>query len=670
MSNSDVAAQTLAAADTLYQFERVTAMQIAPDGRSIALTRERIDRQTEKRYSNLWVISTHDGAARRFTYGNHVDASPRWSPDGRQIAFLSNRKEEGQMQLYVIPFDGGEAQPVTDLKGSFQGFSWSPDGKRIAFAFRQKDAAALEREADEQKKKLGVVARHITRVVYKLNGAGYLPAEHTHIWVLEVDSGETRQLTSGDYDESAPCWSLDGATLLFVSNRSPDPDFDDDAVELYTVPAAGGEITLLPTHEGSKHSPSYAPDGSQIAYLGRRYKESWWQNTCLYLAPADGGQARNLTAERDLHFSQMTNGDVYAALAGDAAPQWSPDGRWLYASATLRGDQPVLRVNVETGEYERLTPAGAVLGYQLDASGRYLAYVNSTFHEAGQLYWLDLESGESRQLTHDNAWLQAVRLGGVEEMWIPGPDDGRLHGWMMTPPDFDPGRRYPTILQIHGGPQTQYGNRFMHEFHYLAAQGYVVGFCNPRGSQGYGDDFARAIHTRWGSADYDDVMAWADHMAGLPYVDVERFGVTGGSYGGFMTTLIITRTHRFKAAVAQRLVANWISMYGSCDFNWGWKILAGVGDPWQDFERHWQQSPLSQIGNARTPTLIIHSEEDYRTNLEQAEQVYVALKVLGVETEMVLFPGETHDLSRGGRTDRRVARLEHIRRWFDRYLRA
>lgn len=664
----EAAIQSLASAESLYQFERITDHQISPDGSHILLARERLNRQTLKKYSDLWLIRQSDGAQRRFTYGDYTDSAPRWSPDGAMIAFLSNRLDESQPQLFILPFHGGEARPLTDLKGTFLGFEWSPDSQHIAFAFRKKDADALAREADENKKKLGIVARHITRVTYKLNGAGYLPQEKAHLWVVNVADGQATQLTDGMlYEEGAPRWSPDGAHLIFASNRSPDPDFDEDAVDLFTIPAGGGEMRLIPTPEGSKGAPSYAPDGRRIAYLGRQYKQNWWQNSCLYLVSADGGDARNLTAEADLHLSAVTNGDIYSGFGLDA-PRWSPDGRWLYVGASVRGEQPILRVSVESGAVERVTYQGAVIRFNFDAEGRYMAYFSGDWRDPGQLYIQDLHSGGTRQLTQDNAWLGNEPGGDLTEVWLTRPDGGDLHGWIMTPPDFDPARQYPAILQIHGGPQTQYGNKFMHEFHYLAANGYVIGFCNPRGSQGYGDDFARAILGQWGTVDYDDVMQFADHLAALPYVDADRVGVTGGSYGGFMTTLIIGRSQRFKAAVAQRLVSNWTSMYGSCDFNWGWKILAGVGDPWEDFERHWQQSPMSQIGRARTPMLIIHSEDDYRTNLEQAEQVFVALKVLGVDTEMVLFPGETHDLSRSGRLDRRVARLEHMLRWFDKYL--
>jgi dipeptidyl aminopeptidase/acylaminoacyl peptidase len=282
---------------------------------------------------------------------------------------------------------------------------------------------------------------------------------------------------------------------------------------------------------------------------------------------------------------------------------------------------------------------------------------------------LDLESSDFRPLARLNDELfQELQLGETEELWFNGPDGNRLQGWIVRPPGFDPAKRYPAIIQIHGGPWLQYGNTFLHEFHYLAAAGYVLAYCNPRGGQGYGEEHSRAIWNDWGGPDYADVMAWADTVAGLPYVDGDRLGVCGGSYGGYMTTWIIGHTDRFRAAVAQRVVSNLVSMWGTSDFNWVFQAPFGDRPPWENLDNLWRQSPIAHIGNARTPTLVIHSEKDMRCDLEQGLQVYVALKRLGVDTELLLFPDESHGLSRGGRTDRRIARLEHIRGWFDRYL--
>jgi dipeptidyl aminopeptidase/acylaminoacyl peptidase len=289
--------------------------------------------------------------------------------------------------------------------------------------------------------------------------------------------------------------------------------------------------------------------------------------------------------------------------------------------------------------------------------------------DPGQVQVRDMATGAARTLTSVNqALLRSIDLGRVEEVWFKGGAGNDVQGWILTPPGFNPRKRYPSILYIHGGPLVQYGNFLMHEFYYLAAHGYVVYFSNPRGGRGYGEEHAKAIWNAWGTADYDDLMAWADILAKKPYIDRQRMGVTGGSYGGYMTNWIIGHTDRFKAAVTQRSVSNMISMYGSSDFNWAFQEELGDQPPWDSVENYWERSPIKYIGNAKTPTLVVHNEQDLRCAIEQGEQVFVALKKLGVETEMVRFPDEPHGLSRIGRTDRRIERLSRIRDWFDRYL--
>ncbi len=671
MSKSD---KRLITAEDLYKIELVSDPQISPDGAHIIFGLTRVDRKTEKKFTNLWLVSS-DGSVppRQFTYGDHTDSHPRWSPDGRSIAFLSNRKDEKQFQIYFIPLNGGEARPVTKMKGAFAGFAWSPDGRSFATQFRKKDRAAIERDEDEQKKKLGVVSRHITTLEYKADGSGYLPEEKWHIWTVDADSGEATQLTSGDkFNEVQPQWTPDGRFLIFISNRDPQPDINWDQTELYRMPAEGGEMELIPSHEGRKSHHAISPDGNWIAYVGRKQKGHWYQNDCVYLVPASGGKARNLTDEFDLHLATATLTDTGSGTP-QPPPTWSPDGRTLYTLATEKANQPLLAFSIDPQApgYERIIDEDGLVGsFSLDSSAQTVAYLWGDFSGPAQVRVRDLAADHTRTLTRfNNDWLAKIENGNIEEVWFKGKDGTNLHGWIMTPPGFDPGKKYPSILEIHGGPQTQYGRAYFHELNLLAAQGYVVYWSNPRGSQGYGEDFAGAIYNQWGTVDFDDVMAWADYVEKLPYIDTERMGVTGGSYGGYMTTLIIGRTHRFKAAVAQRVVSNFISFYGSSDMNIGAEYLFGAEQPpWVDLENYWKQSPIATIGNAKTPTLVIHSEHDFRCDKEQGEQVFVALKKLGVDTEMVLFPEESHGLSRAGRTDRRIERLNHMIRWFATYL--
>jgi dipeptidyl aminopeptidase/acylaminoacyl peptidase len=312
---------------------------------------------------------------------------------------------------------------------------------------------------------------------------------------------------------------------------------------------------------------------------------------------------------------------------------------------------------------------GVVGSYGFDSAESKVAYFHADVMNPGDIWVRDLAAGHVKRLTNVNgSVLKSVDLGQIEEVWFKGASGNDLQGWILKPPGFRKTGKYPSILEIHGGPSVQYGNFFMHEFFCLAAQGYVVYFSNPRGGQGYGEKHSKAIWNNWGTVDYDDLMAWADLVARKRYIDKARMGVTGGSYGGYMTNWIIGQTDRFAAAVTQRSVSNMISMWGSSDFNWAFQEELGRKPPWENHENYWRQSPMKHIGNARTPTLVIHSEQDLRCAIEQGEQIFVALKRLGVDTEMVRFPDEPHGLSRGGRTDRRVDRLKHILRWFDRYL--
>ncbi len=565
---------------------------------------------------------------------------------------------------------GGEARPLTDIQGSISEINWSPDGTRLLCRARKTDADVLERQKDEQKKNLGVVARHYDRVFFKLDGEGYLPKERWHIWTVEVETGKAKQLTDDPiFDENNPTWSPDSKHIAFISNRSDNPDFDLYNVGLYVIPSAGGQIRQIPTPPGEKELPSFSPDGQWIAYYASETNRETYKNMGLWVTPVDGSTApRNLTGVYDLHTTAWTINDM--GQPETMKPTWANDSRSLYFQAIQHGSTLLYRISTNGGSLETvLNGGGVVASFSFDDSQTKLAYQYGTMTDPGQIRVCDTRTGVEKELTRLNRdLLDHIDLGQIEEAWIPGPDGNQIQGWILKPPSFDPNQQYPSILEIHGGPQTQYGNFFMHEFYYLAANGYVVHFCNPRGGRGYGEEHTKAIYTSWGGADYDDLMAWTDFVESKPYIDKGRMGVTGGSYGGYMTVWIIGHTQRFEAAVAQRVVSNFVSMWGSSDFNWQFQQELNDKPPFEDLQKFWDHSPIKYIGSAKTPTLVIHSENDHRCPIEQGEQVFVALKRLGVDSEMVRFPDEFHGLSRSGRTDRRIVRLDHIRRWFDKYL--
>lgn len=667
-------------AEDLYRFQAITGCAISPDGQHVAFALHRVDRRSEKKYANIWIASTNGGGTpTQFTFGDQRDVQPRWSPDGKQLAYLSNQHSARQSQITIIPLGGGAPRPVTNLRGSFVSFRWSPDGTQFVCAFRKRDQAVVAREADEEKARLGIVARHITRVQYKADGMGYLPDERVHIWTVNVQNGEAIQRTDGAvYSEREPVWSPDGSSIAFLSNRSDDPDFNPGAVDLFVMALDedGGNAPeknwrKLGTKAGVKSAPIFSPDGQQIAFYGRDGQGNSWKNMQIWVAPADGSAAaRSLTAHIDQHVGNVSLNDLGGAEM--MAPVWADDGQRIFFQTTHRGDTRLNAISTSETNAEIepvIADEGVVGAYSIDRAQERVAYFFASWESPGQLWAREFSGVATSQLTFFNEeWLDEMDLGEVEEVWFKGAAGNDLQGWILTPPGFDPSQKYPSILEIHGGPLTQYANCFMHEFQYLAAQGYVVYFCNPRGGRGYGEVHAKAMVNDMGGPDYDDVIAWVDFVEQKPYIDKTRMGVTGGSYGGYMTNFIIGRTDRFKAAVTQRCISNRISDFGSKYTNWQRTFVFGGESPWENVENYWQQSPLKYIGGATTPTLIIHSEQDMMCSLEQAEQLYVALKVLGVETELVLFPEESHNLSRSGRTDRRVARLEHILRWFERYL--
>ena len=659
-------------AEDLYDIKTIHSCEISPDAQQILYTLQVVEQESEKKYSHLWRVPANGGEPQQLTYGKHSDTSPKWSPDGQWIAFFSNRLDPKQSQIFLLPVCGGESRAITDLDGDFGGFEWSPDSQKLLFEFRVQDPEDVEIKKDEKKKDLGRVARRVeNRVFFKLDGYGYLPEGRTHLWLVDITTGDVQQITDSDlHDETGATWSPDGKRIAFFSNRADNPDLNPDKVDLFLYDVVTGMIDCLKTPEGPKYKASFSPDGSQIAYFGHEGLKAGYKNDELWVVGINQpGSARSLTAPYDYDVGGGIINDIGSFIT--SPPTWDADGLRITYQVGRHGRASLHSIGVDgTDEAVILKFDGVASGFSMDGERKRIAYIHGTMSDPGQIAVLNMGEAAPKILTTINAQLLAgIDLGEIEEVWFEGADGNNLQGWILTPPGFDPQKDYPSILEIHGGPLAQYGFFFMHEFFYLAGQGYVVYFCNPRGGQGYGEEHAKAIYYgKWGTVDYADLMAWTDFIEEKPYIDPDRMGVTGGSYGGYMTVWIIGHTDRFKAAVSQRCVSNLISMWGSSDFNWSFQSIFDDKAPYENLEVLWECSPIKHIGSATTPTLVIHSMQDLRCAIEQSEQVYVALQNLGVDTAFLMFPDSPHGVSRMGRTDRRVIRLEGILDWFERYM--
>jgi dipeptidyl aminopeptidase/acylaminoacyl peptidase len=659
--------------EDLYKIRQPGECRLSPGGTRLAVVVSQSDKETLKRFSNIWVVPTGGGEPRQFTQGKYSDGSPRFSPDGRTIAFLSNRS--GKSEVWTIPTDGGEARQLTKLQGSVSNLAFSPNGKKLAVVFTPLDAEAKEREANQKKGLPGQEApkvRAIERIFYKLDGAGFIPKERSHLWLVDVESGRAKQMTDDDrYDESHPVFSPDGKWIYFNSNRTADPDVDLEREQIWRIPARGGAVEKIRTFDGPSSGFSISPDGEWIAFHGHPDADAPWgtKHTKLWLVRAGGGRPVELTANLDRTCTNTTINDTFGT-GSTAPPIWSPDSQWVHFVISNEGNTEIWGSHIRKRKAAPVVNRrGAVLHYDIHFASGSIYATFSDPHTPGEVYFLSMrETQVARHLTTFNEWLKKLTVVLPEEFWFEGKGRHRLQGWVL-PGRHPAGGKTPAILYIHGGPGTQYGRVFFHEFQVLAARGYTVIFSNPRGGTGYSEKHYAAIHNAWGTVDYDDLMRFTDEsLRRFPFIDRRRLGVAGGSYGGYMTSWIIGHTDRFAAAVTQRAVVNLASFWGSSDFGYAWYRSFGGKLAWRDPQHYLKMSPITYVDAVKTPTLIEHQENDQRCSIEQAEQLFAALKLRKVPTEFHRYPGESHGMSRGGRPDRRIERIDRIVAWFDSWL--
>lgn len=640
--------------EDVYRLTGVADPRVSPDGARVAYPVWRIDGESNEYRGAIW-ISPVDGssAPRQFTSGEKRDVDPRWSPDGSRLAFTSNRDGD-HSQLYVIPTEGGEPERLTKLDESVSDPQWSPDGSRIAFVARVPD------EAYKQKDDKRRPPRRFTRLKYKLEHVGWTGDRPQHLFVVPADgSAEPTQLTSGDFEDTNPVWSPDGKTIAFLSARHEDWDIE-HVNDVYLVDAAGGEPRRLTKGGGSFEALSWAPDGTRLAsfrYPGV-FDDPRHQQTAVI--DAQTGEVTMLTESLD------RNCGGYPTFR---EPVW--DGDDLVFAVEDRGNTHLYRVPADGSGKPEL-----IVGGERTVTGCDVVNGRLVYSASDPVHLSELFSEGDEPLTRVGRDFESGReLVMAERFTATSADGTEVEAWIMKPAGFEPGRKYPALLNIHGGPFTQYGNRFFDEFQVYTGGGYVVVFSNPRGSSGYSEDWGRAIRgpsngqgPGWGTVDYEDCMAVIrEAVKRFDYVDGERLGVIGGSYGGFMTSWIVGHNDEFKAAVSERAVNQWVSMWGSSDFGWDFKGYMGTF-LWEDLDAYVKMSPATYAQEMHTPLLILHSENDLRCPIEQAEQLFVTLRLMKREVEMVRFPEESHELTRSGNPVHRVQRFEIVLDWFDRHL--
>jgi len=525
-------------------------------------------------------------------------------------------------------------------------------------------------EVPERPKKSDV--KVITRARYKFDGEGFWDGRYKHIFLIPATGGEVRQLTEGEVDHVDPAWAPDGRWLACVANRTPEGDFT-NVTDVWVVSISGGVPRRLTSSIGPCSTPAWAPDGRSIAYFGHDNAYRGATNTQLWVVPIEGGSPTSLTANYDRSLGHHIVSDMrtHPKLGG---PVWSAGGTDLFFVIAEGGTSQLGTIDARGREEVRVltTARREIFGLTFDRAREVAVIAVSDPLIPGDLWKIQIKpapspqpTGEQRLTAVNQPLLDTLSLSTPERFVYPGADGWPIDGWVLRPAEFRKEEKYPTILQIHGGPHSSYGESFFHEFQLLAAEGFTVVYTNPRGSQGYGQKFTAATRHDWGGKDYEDISLGLDTaIERFPFIDRDRLGVAGGSYGGFMTNWIIGHTDRFKAAVTMRSISNHLSQWGTSDLAFMKGSFEFPGEPWDNMTWYWEHSPLAYVSRITTPLLILHSEHDYRCPIGEGEQLFIALRKLGREVTMVRFPDATHDLSRNGRPDYRLERLRWVVRWF------
>lgn len=644
----------------VFELEYAADPQISPDGSRIVYVRNSMDVMTDRRRSRLWTIGFDGSDHRQLTQGESRESSPRWSPDGGRLIYLA--RAQGKTQIFLRWMDTGQTAQLTQVQRTPGSIRWSPDGTRIAFLMHVPDPAPQLGRMPSRPRgaKWADPPIMIDRLRSKRDGVGYLEPGYSHYFVVPAEGGTPRQLTFGPYSHnSPPVWTPDGKHLLISGNRSKDWEHQVRNSEVYSVSIDDGTVTALTSRNGPDRSPALSPDGRRIAYVGYEDRVQTYQVSRLQLMDREGGSSRALAPQLDRSVSN---------------PTWAPDGRGLYFSYDDRGVGKIAFVE-EGGNPQVLAEglAGGSLGrpygggsFSVATGGRFV-FTRSEPHRPADLAVGQRGRSNVRYITALNRdLLDGKRLGRVEEIWFDSSYDKRkIQAWLVYPPDFDPQRKYPLLMEIHGGPIANYGSRFAAEMQLYAEAGYVVLYANPRGSTGYGEEFGNLLHHDYPGKDYDDLMSGVDAVIARGFIDEDNLYVTGGSAGGIMSAWIIGKTDRFRAAAVVKPVINWYSKVLVADNFYAYHRYRYPGSPWENPEAYLKYSPISLVGNVSTPTLLMTGDADLRTPLAEAKQFYHALKLRKIETALVRIPGASHNIA--ARPSQLIAKVANVLAWFERY---
>ncbi len=643
----------------VFELEVAADPQISPDGSQVVYVRRSNDIMSDRARSNLWIINEDGSEHRPLLSGADSYSSPRWSPDGTRLAYVSSAEGRGP-ELYVRWMDTGQTALLSNLKHAPGGITWSNDGQQIAFTMLV-DAETESLATPPSKPEGAQWAPGVTvidELTYRFDGAGYLDPGYNHIFVIPADGGTPRQITSGDFDhDGGLTWSPDNDLIVLSANRNDDWRYRGQNSDLWSVNVESAEMNQLTTRDGPDYAPTFSPDGSRIAFLGYEDRFMGYQNVEVSVLDLEDNEMTVITESLD----RSVNSVDWAGSNSRLLISYDDFGKRNLGSLDMEGNVQPLHADVGGVGISRPYTSG---GYSVAQNGSYAYTSGDAMRPADVAVG---RRGNSEKLTALNEDLLGHKtLGNVEEIsWRSSVGDHDVYGWLVTPPDFDSSKDYPLLLEIHGGPFTAYGPYFSVEVQMYAAAGYVVLYTNPRGSTSYGDEFANEIHHNYPGQDYDDLMSGVDAVIARGYIDEDQLFVTGGSGGGVLSAWIIGNTDRFAAAAVAKPVINWISHALYSDIPEGVTRYWFENMPWEDPQEYWRRSPLSLVGNVTTPTLLLTGEADHRTPIAESEQYYQALKLQQVDTAMVRVPEASHGIA--GRPSHQIAKVDNILAWFARY---